>query len=674
MQIFELHFNPRLKEDRIFDSFCYEPENIYEKRLGNLYMVGELTNVLPQNLKFLENLAATIKREYYAGFQRSVEQSFEESLKRANEFLAAEVKNGNVSWLGNLNFAALSLKDYNFNFSKVGNLKILLSRGENLFDIGKKLEFQEIEPYPLKVFFNIISGKIAQDDKIITLTKEVFSAFSQDEPENLLNEITKATILDETKLKEILKESEKNLENLLGIFLLVQIKPKIQPKYTLTIKKEPERLWTFSKVFPLILKIKNYSLTKISEIKREILKNLVSFGQLKFWPKIKISFPQFPFLFVKNLVAELESIKEKVKIFIRRQNLILILVLIFVLLTGFFIFKGEREEEIRQAQTILEEVESKIREAESFLILKKEKEANILFQEAWQKLSPQTQIGAPLINKAQVLKKSIEENLFSLNKLEKIDRPEILFEFDPREFIPQKMILFGEDIYLFNPYSQNLFQLKKAGQGVVIERNQKFNLAVLFNDSILFFSKPDKLIAFKNGQFGESFSLRSPYADFNFNDFSIFKKNLYFFDKKSGQIIKYRWRENFEWEKPEFWLKKTTLGRAIAVDGSIWVLDKNSISRYYAGNLQEKIEPDIFPYSKDFSKIFASATRGLNSYLFVLEPGQKRIIILNKAGKIIKQFQSEKFDNLLDFAISQDGKIIYLLNGLKIIQVLTNFE
>jgi len=66
-------------------------------------------------------------------------------------------------------------------------------------------------------------------------------------------------------------------------------------------------------------------------------------------------------------------------------------------------------------------------------------------------------------------------------------------------------------------------------------------------------------------------------------------------------------------------------------------------------------------------KIFTSATL---PYLYLLEPVQKRIIILDKKGQIVKQFQSQKFDNLLDFAISENGKTIYLLNGLKVYKIL----
>ena len=49
MQIFELHFNPKLNKDQLLDSFVYEPQNIYEKRLGSLYIVGKLQNTFSKN-------------------------------------------------------------------------------------------------------------------------------------------------------------------------------------------------------------------------------------------------------------------------------------------------------------------------------------------------------------------------------------------------------------------------------------------------------------------------------------------------------------------------------------------------------------------------------------------------------------------------------------------------
>ena len=56
-------------------------------------------------------------------------------------------------------------------------------------------------------------------------------------------------------------------------------------------------------------------------------------------------------------------------------------------------------------------------------------------------------------------------------------------------------------------------------------------------------------------------------------------------------------------------------------------------------------------------------------YIYILEPSERRVIVITETGDVIKQFQSEEFDNLLDFAVSENGKTIYLLNGLKVYKI-----
>ena len=198
MQIFELHFNPKLTEDYLFDSFVYEPENVYEKRIGSLYMVGDLKHTLPSNLDLLEDLSKAINKKHFALSSKNPERALSESLKRANEFLSQEVKNENVSWLGNLNFCVISIKDFNLVFTKTGDLKILLIRNGQIINVGQRLDVEDFDPYPLKIFFNIVSGKLAINDTILILTKDVFSYFQK---QNLLSKIAAANPLDSKKIK-----------------------------------------------------------------------------------------------------------------------------------------------------------------------------------------------------------------------------------------------------------------------------------------------------------------------------------------------------------------------------------------------------------------------------------------------------------------------------------------
>jgi len=301
MQVFEFYFNPKAKADLIFDSFCYEPENIYEKRKGSLYLTGFLKNVLPKNTKFLDNLANLIKQEYYSPFFKLPEKSLKESLRKTNEFLENIAKKGDVSWLGNLGFAALSISSFipqrsngkELNFTKVGNLKIFLLRDGQIIDIDKKLKFNDIEPYPLKIFSNIVSGKLVENDIILMLSQEVADTFFQ---ENILTEIANTAVFNrETELGKRLK--------------------------TIFIAKK-EKLLKISGICLLIVLDNKTSASRQSFTKKE--QTLLEEKGLKLIKKFRA-----PLARTLNRIAQNPKLK---------KNLITILILLLFLLLGFFVF------------------------------------------------------------------------------------------------------------------------------------------------------------------------------------------------------------------------------------------------------------------------------------------------------------------------------------------------
>jgi len=721
-QIFEFHFNPKAKEDLIFDSFCYEPENVYEKRLGSLFLVGELKNALPQNLKFLDNFVSYFKREYYsAPIKFSPEAALKLGLKKSNEFLEGIAKAGNVSWLGNLNLAILSFKNFDLNLTKVGAVKILLLRQGQIIDIGKNLEFEDIEPYPLKIFGNIVAGKLAEKDIILALTKDVFDFFSStrasakggDErssaTQNLLKEIAKIEPFEEKKLRTILKTREKELLKISGVclqlFLTKEVWPKIEKPRALIFQEKPEKFSFKKALLPLVNLFKKENRVSLNILSRfsGIKKNFQKLKEIKIRSGIKI--PKI------NIVLKKPQIKFPV---IFKGNLILVLSLIFVLILGFFIFQKQENDNLKQLRAVLTAVQKNISQAENYLALNNEKKAYEILKEALENVLPITEEKSALQEEAVSLKDSIQKSLEKISKLEQVTDPSLLFEFDEKEFIPQKMVFFKDNLYLFSPISDNVYKLSLANEKNVLETNQRFNEAVSFDNQILFFQKPNLIFFLKNGglvdelrssspfanaqvvdelrssspfanaqvvdelrssspfanaQVSEPISLSLPYPDFDPKTLAVYRSSIYFLDEKKGEIIKYPAPLTQNKDFPQTWLAKETKkavgAKSIAIDGPIWILNKdNTISQYFGGNLKETIIPDFFPEPENLSSIQASY-----ELFYVLEPAQKRIIVLTKTGEVIKQFQSEKFDNLKDFAVSEDGKTIWLLNGVKVYQI-----
>jgi len=587
-------------------------------------MIGELHNTLPQNLKFLNNLAKVIKKNYYTLSPKSPEKALSQSSKEANEFLAKEVKNENVNWLGNLNFAVLSLDGFNLTFTKTGELKILLLRGGQIIDIGKNLDLREIEPYPLKIFLSVASGRLSPNDLILVLTKDVFEFFKQ---QNLLAKIAQASSqngIDSKKLKNIFPSSlftKDEGSKISGICFLSVVKtesePARQPKPILFQKEEKFSL--FRPFSPLLKPIK-----AIANI-RKMASFKISLPKIHL-PKIPLLKLPKPRAFLKKIKGKLKVpnlgalTKDKLKIPTRvpvsivekfryqkdtKKKLILVLALIISLPLAFLIFKQAGQRKENEIKVSLNAIQEKVNQAESFLIFKNEEEANSLFKEAWKEILPLTETETSIRTDAISLKQSIEENLKNLNKLETIENPEITVKAD-----------------------ENLFS-----------------------------SPSDSLV-------------EPPPFDFNFDLSASYLSNLYFLDKETCEIIKYPYLSKSKWGAPKKWMEDKgpcSEPKSMAIDGSVWILNQdNSISRYHSGSYQETITLDFFPFPENITKI---KTESNLPYFYLLEPVKKRIIIIEKDGKIVKQFQSEKFDNLKDLAISKDGKTIWLLNNSKIYKV-----
>jgi len=683
MQIFELHFNPKLKDDKLFDSFIYEPENAYEKKLGSLYIVGEIQNALPSDSRFLDNLAKLIKSKYYTFSLKTPEKALSESLKKTNEFLEEEVKKENVSWLGNLNLAVLSLKDFNLIFSKTGDLKVLLLRGNQVIDIGKNLEPGEIEPYPLKVFFNVVSGQLVEDDKILVLTKNIFDFFQQ---QKTLDKIIKAENLDEKKIKEILPpqlfNEDANLK-LCGIAFLVVVKESISAKELprqLQFKRN-KKSSIFKNFLPSVKNLKKIlpSFSPFKKLKGKPAKSKKDgkYAGWQIWKKVgrckKIPLKLISTVKVKVGILKLPLVKNLLKGTRNRKNLILIIVLILSLLAGFLIFKGRGDNDENEIKNSIDRIEDKVFQAETFLIFKNEEKANSLYKEAWMELGPLLEKQNSFKAKLLSLKESIEKRFGELSKMENIENPEIFLELKLEEtgLEPGKMITSGKNFYFYNPDSFTLYRYdSKEKKSFLFSAPQNLKIGAAFSNSVIFLSPPDGLL-YLYGDFWQEKNIQLPSFSINFSHIAPYEENLYFLDAEKFEIIKYARLSSGEWSFPLVWFKDKAPAqkkpRDFTIDGSVWVLNENnSVDLYKTGKYQKTITLDFFPFPENLTKI---KTRVGLPYLYLLEPSKKRVIVIDKSGKIVKQFQSEKFDNLKDFEVSDNGKTIYLLNGTAVYQV-----
>ena len=229
----ELVAAPRETKGAFCDTFVYEPENIQEQALGNLYIVGGISNKLANNSSYLVNLLASIvKKDYYANPKRNPFEALESALHKANMTLADFTESGNTSWIGNLDMVVAVWQDKILHFSLAGKIKIYLLRNNEITDIGQNLLKNETKPHPFKTFANIASGSLEEGDKIIFATPAIANEFSSGTLKNIFSIETSEGAL---KKIEDFFQKEKNKENL-GM-LTLEIKKEILPKEEISLPK-----------------------------------------------------------------------------------------------------------------------------------------------------------------------------------------------------------------------------------------------------------------------------------------------------------------------------------------------------------------------------------------------------------------------------------------------------
>lgn len=167
------------------DLFIYEPENIEESALGNLYMSAELSSN-EESLGIISLLTSLIKREYYCAPHRGPMASLEASLKKANITLNELASQGNLNWIGKLHFVCAALnKEEDLYLTQTGLAQAFICRDGQLASITNKLTSKE-KSHPSKTFKSVITGKIEPLDKLIFGTPSLFNIFSPQEFAELL--------------------------------------------------------------------------------------------------------------------------------------------------------------------------------------------------------------------------------------------------------------------------------------------------------------------------------------------------------------------------------------------------------------------------------------------------------------------------------------------------------
>lgn len=149
-------------------------------------------------------------------------------------------------------------------------------------------------------------------------------------------------------------------------------------------------------------------------------------------------------------------------------------------------------------------------------------------------------------------------------------------------------------------------------------------------------------------------------------DIDVFGGNLYLLDRGTHEIFRYQGVEG-GFGTRQRWLGEGILpdlsgALSMAIDGEIWVLKSTEILRFSRGS---PVGFRIVGLETALSDPIALYTDEDSERLYVLDRGNKRVVVLDKNGEYTEQYQWEGIESVSSMVVSESqGKIILLSGSL----------
>jgi hypothetical protein len=149
---------------------------------------------------------------------------------------------------------------------------------------------------------------------------------------------------------------------------------------------------------------------------------------------------------------------------------------------------------------------------------------------------------------------------------------------------------------------------------------------------------------------------------------SLFAGNVYMVDAGSRDIYVYPGLSSGVGERRR-WLKpgqEPDLAAVVdmAIDGDLWTIDDNGkIRRFRQG---EQIDYAISGLEKPVGKAVSIVTPPESEKIYILDQGEKRVVIVSKEGQYEKQYLWDGLAGATDMVVDEATGGIYALSGSQI--------
>lgn len=145
--------------------------------------------------------------------------------------------------------------------------------------------------------------------------------------------------------------------------------------------------------------------------------------------------------------------------------------------------------------------------------------------------------------------------------------------------------------------------------------------------------------------------------------------NIYLLVPGEEQVYKF-WNLTGGYSRAVSWVKEAVPMTEVvdmAIDGEIWLLNSNgTITRLTTGKVEAFAISNLSTASQEPIKIF---THPKLKYLYVLDKGGQRVVVLEKNGNFSRQLKGDVLADLKDLWVSDNEKTLFLLSGNQIYRI-----
>lgn len=265
-----------------------------------------------------------------------------------------------------------------------------------------------------------------------------------------------------------------------------------------------------------------------------------------------------------------------------------------------------------------------------------------------------------------------------LNKLRKVTvtKPVLIVDWSAQTGGLEHVLKIGNKILAFNSASSTIATydfLTKESSTLNNNLPAGFNLGAVPKENdyaVLLYGQRDLYKFNPEDNTISKIDVEYPNSDAELKGLVVYNRRLYSLDTKNSEIYKHdSIKTGFALGKE--WINDLSAdlrnGIAFTVEGDVFVANNNgNINKFTKGLIQPFAIQDLEPALSTSKEIWSYNDL---KYLYILDETGKRLIVLEKDGKVKTQIQANEFMRPTGMIIDEDNKIGYILDSNKLYQI-----